>query len=105
MPATDSLSSPPSAFSRRQPGQAPSGASAGISEPHLGQSLSALFIIGESLVRSPLLLRKILSEVTSGPQQLDSATHLQYRWVWQPCGRSPHGIMFGSADEIGKTLA
>jgi hypothetical protein len=31
--------------------------------------------VGESLARSPLLLRKILSEVTPGPQQLDGAAH------------------------------
>src|SRR6476661_2325928 len=50
--------------SRRQPGQAPSGASAGISEPHFGQGLSALVIIGGSHVHSHSLLRKILPEVT-----------------------------------------
>src|SRR6516162_807868 len=38
---------------RRQPGQPPSGASAGISAPHFGQALSVLIIIGELLVLSP----------------------------------------------------
>ena len=60
-------------LSRRQPGQPPSGASAGISQPHFGQILSALIIIGESLVHAPpLLLRKILSKVTPEPQQLNA---------------------------------
>src|SRR6516165_781061 len=34
---------------RRQPGQPPSGASAGISAPHFGQILTTLIIIGDSL--------------------------------------------------------
>jgi hypothetical protein len=45
----------PTAFrplSRRQPGQPPSGALAGISEPHFGQILVALIIAGGSLTRS-----------------------------------------------------
>src|SRR5262249_10941423 len=48
-------------------GQPFSGASAGISDPHFGQSLGALIIAGESLTRSlSFLLRKMLSEVTPG---------------------------------------
>src|SRR6266480_824408 len=94
----------PRPVARRQPGQPPSGASAGISAPHFGQSLSALVIIGESLALSPVLLRKILSEVTPVPQQLDGAAHLQCRWASQPYGRSLRAITFGNADEIGKTL-
>src|SRR6266404_8361314 len=35
----------------------------------------------------PSLLRKILSEVTPGPQQLDGAAHLQCRWASQLYGR------------------
>src|SRR5947208_1510562 len=53
-PATGASGNRPSAVSRRHPGQPPSGASAGISEPHFGQSLSALVIVGESLALSPL---------------------------------------------------
>ena len=72
-PATASSSSNRRPLSRRQPGQPPSGASAGISQPHFGQTLSALIIIGESLVHTPpLLLRKILPKVTPGLQQLNS---------------------------------
>src|SRR6476620_9265530 len=62
-------------FSRRQPGQAPSGASVGISEPHFGQGLSALVIMGGSHVHSPSLLRKILAEVTLDLQQLNRERH------------------------------
>ena len=51
--------SKPRPLSRRQPGQPPSGASAGISAPHFGQSLSALIIVGEPLCTPLLLLRKI----------------------------------------------
>src|SRR5215471_20253755 len=58
-------------FSKRQTGQAPSGASAGISKPHFGQALSALVIIGGSHVHSHSLLRKILAEVTCELQQLN----------------------------------
>src|SRR4029077_1108930 len=101
---SSALASAPRPVSRRQPGQPPSGASAGISAPHLGQNLSALVIIGESLALSSLLLRKILSEVTPGPQQLDGATHLRYRWAWQPCERSLPAVRLGNADEIGKRL-
>src|SRR5947207_11526014 len=72
----------------RQPGQPPSGASGGISAPHVGQTLGTVGIIGESFVRPPLLLRKIPSEVTPGPQQLDGAAHLRYRWAWRPYARS-----------------
>jgi hypothetical protein len=40
--------------------------------PHFGQSLGALIIGGESLTRSlSFLLRKMLSEVTPGLQQLN----------------------------------
>ena len=39
-------------------------------------------------MRSPLLLRKILSEVTPAPQQLDGVTHLLCRRAYQPCTRS-----------------
>jgi|SRR4029453_3532369 hypothetical protein len=57
---------------RRQPGQPPSGASAGISDPHFEQTLGALIIGGESLTRSlSFLLRKMLSEVTPALQQLN----------------------------------
>ena len=67
--ATASSSSNRRPLSRRQPGQPPSGASAGISEPHFVQTLIALIIIGEWLVHTPpLLLRKILPKVTPGPQ-------------------------------------
>src|SRR6516162_4210363 len=65
-------------FSKRQTGQAPSGASAGISKPHLGQDLSALVIIGGSHVHSHSLLRKILAEVTCELQQLNREALL--RW-------------------------
>ena len=45
----------------------------GFPQPHFVQILSALIIIGESLVHTPpLLLRKILPKVTPGPQQLNS---------------------------------
>ena len=52
------------------------------------QTLSALIIIGESLVHTPpLLLRKILPKVTPGPRELDgealltriSLTHTRYQ--------------------------
>jgi hypothetical protein len=50
--------------------QLPSGASAGISAPHVVQSLGALIIAGESLMRSlSFLLRKMLSEIMPGLQQ------------------------------------
>ena len=41
--------------------------------PHVGQTLGALVIIGESLALSPFLLRESLSEVMPGQQQLDGA--------------------------------
>ena len=57
-------------------GQPFSGASAGISDPHCGQSLGGLIIAGESLTRSlSFLLRKMLSEVTPEPQQLNREAH------------------------------
>src|SRR6266516_1966626 len=95
----------PRPLSRRQPGQPPSGASAGISTPHLGQSLSAMVIFGESLARSPLLLRKILTDVTPEPRQLDDAAHPQCRQAWLPCERSLPAITLGNADEIDKRPA
>src|SRR5262245_39953407 len=66
------------ALSRRQRGQPSSGASGGISAPQFGQILRALDIIGESLGRSLSLLRKILSDVTPGLQQLNDQAHLPY---------------------------
>src|SRR2546421_10007206 len=59
----------------------------------------------ESLAHSPLVLRKILSEVTPEPQQSNGGAHLRYRWALQPYARSLPAIAFGNADEIGKTLA
>src|SRR5262245_2307920 len=71
---------------RRQHGQPPSGASDGISAPHCGQTLGALIIAGESLTRSlSFLLRKMLSEVTPGLQQLNGAARLRSR---ERCERS-----------------
>src|SRR5262245_54157473 len=69
--ATGGGGTPRRPFSRRQPGQAPSGASAGISEPPFGPGLSALVIIGGSHVHSHSLLRKILPEVMLELQQLN----------------------------------
>src|SRR5213595_1892640 len=53
----------------------------------------------------PLLLRKILPEVTPEPQQLNGAAHLRYRWALQPCGRSLLATRFGNAGEIDKRPA
>ena len=53
----------------------------------------------------PCLLRKILPEVTPGPQQLNGAIHLRYRWALQPYARSLPAIGFDNVDEIGKRLA
>ena len=51
--ATDARVSRSRPASNRQAVQRPSGASAKISAPHFRQTLSALLIMGESLVRSP----------------------------------------------------
>jgi hypothetical protein len=62
----------------------------GISDPHFGQSLGALIIGGESLTRSlSFLLRKMLSEVTPGLQQLNREAHprLPFAALW--CGATP----------------
>src|SRR5437762_6552207 len=56
-------------------------------------------------VRSPLVLRKILSQVTLEPQQLGGAAHLQCRWTWQPSEQSHLAIKIGNADEIDRRPA
>ena len=90
--ATRASGSRPRPFSRRQLGQPPSGASAGISDPHFGQSLGALIIAGESLTRSlSFLLRKMLSEVMPEQHQLNGAqTSASLFLLVRATASSPH---------------
>jgi hypothetical protein len=89
-------------FSRRQPGQPFSGASDGISDPHFGQTLGALIIAGESLTRSLcFLLRKMLSEVTPGLQQLnlEAHPHLPFGALWYTGNKA--GNVIDTHEEAG----
>jgi hypothetical protein len=84
--------------------QSPLGASEKICAPHFRQILMVCITATDLFKRSLYVLRKILSDITSGRQRLGDEVHHQCHRRWQPCERFLLAIVIDNAAGTDETL-